>query len=258
MTSSFRQNTREKPYGRIYSPPPPIALPVEKNRAATSDAPNNKPKYKHIIVYGLESSGTKFVSASIYEAIKSKKERWDGGTPACVSAMETGTKLYHFSLPFGGYCDGRTTLEKMPKERACELFLTSFSRRWITNITFQMQLSPNTAAVVVLRDFSISLRSKVAGRHCSNVTTSAREHELSRAVVKEAIERLGNRVHVVNYEELQYSPSHVFKRLWHFLGINTTYVPLFKDRNAKHVKPIVLPKAPSRLEQVVKGRSVHT
>ena len=248
---------QNRPCDLQYSPPEPVQVAVE--RTARSQTPTQKgPKYGHIIVYGLESSGTKFVSASIYEAIKSKSERWDGGSPACVMAQETGTRIYHFSLPFGSFCTDKMKVNQLTKEQACDVSLNSYSKRWITNVTYQMTRSPDTAAVIVLRDFTASLRSKVSSRHCLNVTISRQEHELSRAVIQEAIEQLGPHVFVLSYESLQYSVKHEFIRMWQFLGIDTTYVPAFRDRNFKHVKHIEPPKELSRVELIAKGRSAHS
>tara|TARA_B100000795_G_scaffold239398_1_gene201038 strand:+ start:741 stop:1529 length:789 start_codon:yes stop_codon:yes gene_type:complete len=95
-----------------------------------------------IIVTGLESSGTKFVSKEIAASFGYRK--WDATTPYCIK--HANTTVYHISLPHNAICKSPVNIHHdIPCTRSLP------GGRTILNITAELEENPNIKIVVVHR-----------------------------------------------------------------------------------------------------------
>lgn len=121
-----------------------------------------------------------------------------------------------------------------------------YPRRFFTNISahidWYLQRGVDITAVLSVRDKSASRAGKMS-THCNDVTVSMREEEKARAIMSESLRRHGKsgtndreRVVVVSYETLMALQEPYLFDAYQTLGINSTYVPDFKDGNTKYFK----------------------
>jgi hypothetical protein len=95
----------------------------------------------------------------------------------------------------------------------------------------------------MMRDRSISTTSK--SKHCLSSADTTNEDEMALSFIRKAIKRYGvqgtsktgekSRVIPISYEALmEFKESYLFD-LYHQLGLDSKYVPEFRDANAKYV-----------------------
>lgn len=196
---------------------------------------------KHIYVVGLESSGTRYLALTIAAAILDGAEvKWDGANPRCFPLRNPSRNqtyhLNHLSLPQGTHCQGKLdVLTRIPNH--CQVQRGIDSPRWFLNVTDQILNTPNSYLIIIVRDFTLSLFSKVQRKHCSNMSLAYEEHLFGMTLLSEAMDKLApSRVHMMSYEMLEYFPETIFEKLWAFLGIVTSHKPKFRNNNVKHIE----------------------
>lgn len=94
-----------------------------------------------------------------------------------------------------------------------------------------------------MRDHTISTVAKT--KYCCLDENTAKEDDFALALIKDAIKQYGiqsaskirdrARVIPVSYEAMMELKDTYLFDLYHQLGINSTYTPMFKDANAKYV-----------------------
>ena len=167
----------------------------------------------HVYVFGLESSGTRYISRGIAKSID-EKTHWGGESPACWKHKDGD--IQHISLPWGGTCDGH---EKRTKK---EVNLCSFPHhhppgRWFANITNVLNGFPDRKAVVIVRVSEFTLPS-VMKHHCFKGKEIAIEEEkYGRQIIREALEKVPDQILLTHYESMYYFSEYEWKRIYtHF------------------------------------------
>ena len=111
--------------------------------------------------------------------------------------------------------------------------------------------------VIVIRDKTVSFTSRVG--HCNNALLRQKEEELGTELINSAIEKYilngtdngrklsstlpsGNNVFLVSYETLLKLEDVYIRMIYNALGIESDYMPTFKDGNEKYVT------APKKME----------
>ena len=163
---------------------------------------------KKIIVTGLESSGTRFVSREISLALGYKK--WNGESPYCIRVKND--IVHHISLPHGGMC------RKYPKvhhDVPCPQSKSHIRGRFILNITAELKEYPDLKIVLLKRLASDQKKSQK--RDHSGGVDCAKQNELALDIIHNAMKRMPSRIIQIQYEEL-YRPEE-WTKLSEFLGI---------------------------------------
>ncbi len=125
--------------------------------------------------------------------------------------------------------------------------------------------------VIVIRDKTVSFTSRVG--HCNLVTLREQEEELGTQIINSAIEKYilngtdkgrqlssslpsGNNVFLVSYETLLKLKEVYIRMIYDALGIESDYVPIFKDGNEKYVTaPKKIQTRPYASEPVVTNQN---
>lgn len=124
------------------------------------------------------------------------------------------------------------------------LYPKRFSVNITSHIEWYLSRGVEVTAILSARDRSISTKSKLQD-HCK-LDIGVEEDKVALDLMTDALERYGKRgsdgdrerALVVSYEGLMgVGKAHLFD-LYRKLGINSTYVPTFKDGNSKYVAPI--------------------
>eukprot|EP00581_Thalassiosira_minuscula_P028166 CAMPEP_0183757886 /NCGR_PEP_ID=MMETSP0739-20130205/6039_1 /TAXON_ID=385413 /ORGANISM="Thalassiosira miniscula, Strain CCMP1093" /LENGTH=410 /DNA_ID=CAMNT_0025995395 /DNA_START=101 /DNA_END=1333 /DNA_ORIENTATION=+ len=135
-----------------------------------------------------------------------------------------------------------------------------YPRRFYVNISSHLEWylarGVDVTAVLSVRDRSTSRAGKMRA-HCKDESISVKEEERARAILSESLRRYGrlgrwgesgamiphnkknvkeDRVVVVSYEALMALQESYLFDIYKMLGINSTYVPEFKDGNEKYFK----------------------
>ena len=144
-------------------------------------------------VFGLESSGTRFVARGLSRLLN-RHTTWDGQSPPCWSY--TGHSIQHISLPHGVACSDRDAEEGIvieanadvcavppggdapppllvppppspaPRDAGTLPFDLLPSKRWMANLTSTLLARPECKAVVVTRASIFQRLSKLSGHGC--------------------------------------------------------------------------------------------
>ncbi|KAL7522582.1 hypothetical protein ACHAWX_007288 [Stephanocyclus meneghinianus] len=123
------------------------------------------------------------------------------------------------------------------------LYPKRFSVNISSHIEWYLSRGVDVTAILSVRDRTISTKGKYQD-HCK-LSVGQIEDNVALQLMTEALETYGKRgsngakerVLVVSYEGLMgFKQAHLFD-LYHRLGINSTYIPEFKDGNAKYVTP---------------------
>ncbi|KAL3783237.1 hypothetical protein HJC23_001144 [Cyclotella cryptica] len=132
------------------------------------------------------------------------------------------------------------------------LYPKRFSVNISSHIEWYLKRGVDVTAILSVRDRTISTKGKFQD-HCK-LSVGQEEDDVALQLMTEALEMYGKRgsngakerVLVVSYEGLMgIKQAHLFD-LYHRLGINSTYVPEFKDGNAKYVTPYKKKRIPGR------------
>jgi hypothetical protein len=126
-----------------------------------------------------------------------------------------------------------------------------------SHIEWYLSRGVDISVVISMRDRSISTASKHR-EHCRFQKAADQEDEMALSLIQSAIDKYGvrggdkERVITVSYEALmEFREPYLFD-LYYQLGINSTYVPEFKDGNVKYITDaskgeLVRPGRPPRL-----------
>lgn len=226
------------------------------------DIPKEFPR-RVISVFGLESSGTTFVANTLRVALGGH------GRMELHYMGNNHTELQHISLPWGWWRDGLNhSLDIVPlvppqpcmispglyayqMERqqtrgvpdCCRAVnITKFPpipQRFFVNITTHVRwyrsVGIPSTAVVVVRDDHMHLPGKL--KHAGPVENARQEDIVGKALIAGAMEALSSpsEIILVSYESLMSLREPYLLNLYSKLGIQSTFVPEFKDGNAKYV-----------------------
>lgn len=184
------------------------------------------PAPKTVFVFGLESSGTRFVSQALARALN-PGTLWDGQSPPCW--WWRGHRIVHVSLPMLGMCNpddyDQPEAALLADANMCQPLPSEAPLRWIANISSTLERAGEAARAVVVNRHHIFQRvSKMHKHGCGSsspdgrVVTQAsnapvfyrsqlawrREDAIARATISEALRHaeIGPRVLHVPYEEL--------------------------------------------------------
>ena len=124
-----------------------------------------------VYVFGLESSGTRYVSRGIAQQIN-PVTTWDGQSPPCWSWR--GNRVIHVSLPHGMYCSSEDLEHPMSIVDNADVMCQPWVRpvpntsrvRWIANITSTLMAAPEARAVIVTRPMIFQRVSKLSNHGC--------------------------------------------------------------------------------------------
>jgi hypothetical protein len=222
-----------------------------------------------ISVFGLESSGTTFLAEVLGMAIAAK--RISPNDDLHLRTSDSAVEVQHISEPWGFWEDPKiiksldtvefvapadcmvfpiaarkAALDAAP-HAACfdETQLSQrqrYPRRFFVNITSHIQWyrskGVEATAILVLRDETIHSIGK-QHQHSKNSSQAVLEDEHGKKLIVEAMNLLPASHHlVVSYEALMSLRGPYLLHLYDLLGINSTFVPAFKDGNQKYVRSI--------------------
>jgi hypothetical protein len=134
----------------------------------------------------------------------------------------------------------KKTLPEACREEAGLDDFVVYPRRYFVNVTSHIQWyrdrGVEATAVLMIRDPSISTISKVSS-HCPQEKVALEQNEHARQLMREAIDKLDpfSEVILVSYEGIVSLQESYLFGIYRQLGINSTYIPSFKDGNAKYV-----------------------
>mmetsp|Transcript_42376 Transcript_42376/g.90163 ORF Transcript_42376/g.90163 Transcript_42376/m.90163 type:complete len:385 (+) Transcript_42376:117-1271(+) len=126
-----------------------------------------------------------------------------------------------------------------------------YPRRFFVNATahleWHLRRGVDITVVLVVRDKSISRAGKMT-THCPDETAAREEEEKARAIMSDALRNYGRlgrlissdnpneeRAIAVSYETLMALEDSYLLGIYKMLGINSTFIPDFKDGNKKYV-----------------------
>ena len=138
--------------------------------------------------------------------------------------------------------DGIPSKAPQPCQKAYGFdYLPLYPRRYFVNITshvqFYQERGVDVSVVIVVRDKSLHFRG-IYDAHCLNRTAAEEQFQLGRTLILEALNnpKIRPYIKLVSYETLMMLQRTYLLQLYQELGINSTYVPKFKDGNAKYIQ----------------------
>ena len=190
----------------------------------------------NVFVFGLESSGTRFVSRAIASAIK--PTNWDGEKPPCWH--DSRWKIHHISLPWGGQCNDKTASSKFTTVSPDMCAVRGYPRRntrWFADITSILRSNPRHRAVIIERNAEFSYLSSFK-QHCPFPNASKAERDYGRALIRGALAAVPGQIVLVHYETLLWYGQHEWMRIFEHIGLGGNHhsLPEFRDGNAEWVR----------------------
>lgn len=247
------------------------------DRETLDDATKKMLPERLIAVFGLESSGAKFVQQVLAQAIGATLKYDEGNriTP------DFKTQVQHFSLPFGHFENDDPDYDRQFESlsivpvfvpKPCRLpnqdrykgtlppappechplygptLVPDPARYFInvmTHVQFYQQRGVDTTAVVVVRDPAMHFRG-VTSRHCKgNETAAYEQYKTGRVILQHAMEHLDPKsLVVVSYETLMTLKQVYLKEIYKSLNIiesSSTHNILFKNGNIQYIPASVIP-----------------
>lgn len=146
---------------------------------------------------------------------------------------------------------------------------TRYSLNLTSHLDWYQDHGVDAKAIIVMRDATISRRAR--RQHCSNSTFLAMEEDLGREILEEAIRKYihpakstsgrrrlihssaDGRVVLMSYELLNQLKDGYLDVLYNNLGINSSFGPIWKDGNVKHV--INEPVLKKKLSAIIRAPS---
>ncbi|KAL7477113.1 hypothetical protein ACHAW6_002926 [Cyclotella cf. meneghiniana] len=225
---------------------------TKKNYESIKQSHTNDLLPKRLIsVTGLQSSGTTLLSNVLGVALGIFPDGRSVVAPGRAQTDGGEWAVQAFSLPFRCSCQKDKELNEL---RVVEAYVPSESDRFssdqdrlIVNITshieWYLSRGVDITVIVAMRDRTISTVAKA--KYCCLDENTAKEDDFALALIKNAIKQYGiqsasiirdrARVIPVSYEAMMELKDTYLFDLYHQLGINSTYTPMFKDANAKYV-----------------------
>ena len=226
-----------------------------------------------ITVFGLESSGTKFLMRTLAKAAEANEEPGFGSLTS--RNYDTQTEIQHVSLPWGMpykrtesipdihfvpplecsvwpyyHKDGHVPISRhTPPDKHCynETGLRKrvlMPQRFMVNITSHVKWyrdrGVNATAVILVRDDYTHFHGKL--RYKRNQQSAAYEDFHAKEFIADAMRQLNSiELVMVSYEMLMSLQTPYLQDLYKRLGMRSSYVPVFQNGNKKYIVP---PKAP--------------
>lgn len=225
-----------------------------------------------IVVTGLESSGTTFVTEVLARAMGADADL-DGGVE--WTDQSHTVRIQHLSLPHGSVRENSEEYSRrfeplpivhvhvpdvcsyhslpagnwlqssqpIPSPTPCHwLFgktLVQTPARYFVNITshirFYRKVGVDARAVLVVRDPALRFRG-VLKAHCRNETAAMEQYRTGRTLLREAVKELeSDELIIVSYETLMMLRKEYLFQIYENLNIESDYTPEFKDGNVPHV-----------------------
>ena len=217
---------------------PLLSLASKRSRRVSSAArlrARSDANATNVFVFGLESSGTRFLSRAIASAIKPTK--WDGERPPCW--RDSRWKIHHISLPWGGRCNNKSASSKFTTVSPDMCAVRGYPRkgRWFADITSIMRSNPRHRAVIIERNAEFSYLSSLK-KYCPFPNASKAERDYGRALIRGALAAVPGQIMLVHYEALLWYGQHEWMRIFEHIGLGETHHPLpeFRDGNAEWVR----------------------
>ncbi len=220
------------------------------------------------IIYGLESSGTTFMSKTIASALGIQENPRND----IFETKDHQTHVHHISLPWGLVPRGHWGFQErfieplptvpvfypnicrvgsvgrgppqlqLPPEECRDIMrdpvLTQPYRYFVNmtaNILWYRERGVRVYPIMVVRDPLLHFRG-IIKQHCSNVTAAYQQYEQGREIMMETIEK-GLKPIILSYETMLTLQKSYLRRLYHQLGIQSDYMPGFRNGNTKYVSP---------------------
>ena len=148
----------------------------------------------------------------------------------------------------------------------CALYPERFSVNITSHLEWYLSRGVDIKVVISIRDRSISSRGKLKG-HCHLADVGRKEDEVALNLISEVLEKYGStsgsrrgtlpqdtiekdRVFTVSYEGMMGMKDAYMYELYHRLGIDSTYLPMFVDGNRKYLVDIPDKKIPKQANSV--------
>ena len=167
-----------------------------------------KAAVKCVIVLGLESSGTRYLSRGIAK-LQDPQSTWNGESPECYRAGPL--EVEHVSLPFFAACN--------PHEETPVLAYSECEQkprvRFIVNATEVMRRRPECKAVVVTRSAWERRSSTESRKHCTLRSKNIEEERKGWEQLHLALKTFPKRTRLISYEWFSTIPDYV----WHHLSV---------------------------------------
>jgi len=164
---------------------------------------------KCVFVVGPESTGSKLISRILADALGVVQySQWDG--TGCVDNGKD--KLCHRSLPYGippRYPDIADWINKHRDDY--ELFF-----------------------VITTRDITLSETSRIK-RFPKNLGQVRRETKHAKMIISELL-KSNNKCYIFSYETFMFLQIDYLRKLYEFLGIDSTFIPELIDGNVRRIR----------------------
>lgn len=253
-----------------------IILAEENGNRATNNTFNVIPR-RHIAIFGLESSGTTFLTDTIAKALNANVNSMKH---LSFENTNRDVLIHHISLPWG-YYGGNVGIPKQQKQITynetvvypprcmrhphaptrerfslfCETEAQTKERRryphrFFVNITSHVRWyqarGSQVTAILMIRDDLMHHQNKLKTHAHGNINTAHREDLIGKRIMAEAIQTLSTHssptqkrdmpeLVITSYETLMAMKENYLFWLYRQLGVNSTFVPTFKNGNAKYI-----------------------
>lgn len=166
---------------------------------------------RHIFVFGLESSGTRYLSRALAHSIT--HTNWDGEYPACWT--HNSIKVVHYSLPWLRNCEFNTSFTA----QAIDLCKTQPPFRFFANITALLKQTNDSKAILIVRNHKCRIPSVVKG-HCPNLTRAEMEHKKGAQIMRNALIAVPEQVLLINYDFFGTFTTYLWHKIKSFLELD--------------------------------------
>jgi hypothetical protein len=181
---------------------------------------NGAARRQRIYVFGLDGSGTRYVSRALSKAVD-PRSKWDGEDGFCQTSR--GIDLNHVSLPGGSStsksskqwkqgCDGQMNLVEHVDH--CER--VALPTRWFANVTAILEADPFSKGLIIHREPEARLRS--AMQSCPDKALATAERDFAQEQLDLALKAMPRQLHTVHYEDFGSSHEMQWRRIFDFLG----------------------------------------
>ena len=226
-----------------------------------------------ISVFGLESSGTTWMSETLALAYSSKADLTDKDFRITTTTQnDKNVEIIHLSLPWGWgkpsekepvdvvvpapcmirplkwarkrKCQAPTMMTHVTKQELLECAKLGFQTprkypcRFFVNITshieWYQQRGVEATAVIMVRDQNAQLQG--ATKHARRETVALKEKQIGHDLMAHAMQFLPESVVLVSYEAMMLLGDTYLHSIYRQLGIQSQYSPPYKDGNAKYFR----------------------
>lgn len=206
-------------------------------------------KHKFIIVLGHESSGTRLIADTVARATGFEYDDGESKTDAKGQLIDTFlTKTIHQwwrnpdsirydksyitrrSLPHGGI-DNTELKNRVPDDTTGRTFLDP-----LPLINGLRRAGYDIRIILTVRDRNVAIHSKCREHTFGDRDLATEEMDQAVAIMNTVLQQNQNDCFVCSYEALMTLGAPYIHTLYTFLGIESDYMPILNDGNAKYIK----------------------